>query len=181
MRRILGNILKVVLVVTCSCRPVGVQEQVVENIPSAISVKIADVVDMHGAWTEGENISVYASPTPVDYSFSGNSNAFKSKYVEEDNKGAYADRYYVLHPASDEVSPKQGEFNVTVPATQKYNEGRVAADANIMIAVSKSRTDDKLSLHSALGYLRVVIYGTGRILSATLSGNNGEIISGGVF
>ena len=178
MRRILGNILKVVLVLTCSCRPVDVQEQVVENLPSVISVKIADVVNLRGPWAEGEAVSVYASPAPVDYTFNGNSNAFKSKSAEENKKDAYADRYYVLHPSSDGISPKQGEFNVTVPAVQKYKEGYIASDANIMVAVSKSRTDDKLNFHSALGYLRINLFGTDRIMSATLSGNNGEVISG---
>ena len=105
MRRILGNILKVVLVLTCSCRPVDVQEQVVENLPSVISVKIADVVNLRGPWAEGEAVSVYASPAPVDYTFNGNSNAFKSKSAEENKKDAYADRYYVLHPSSDSISP----------------------------------------------------------------------------
>lgn len=147
-----------------------------DNLPSSVSAKIDDVVNLHGAWKSGDAMTVFGNTDSETYVYNSSDKLFHQNFV---NKNLTAtDCYYAVFPASHASMEAPGKFQIVIPETQSYKESSVLSDANIMVAVSESPSDNSLAFHSSVGYVKVILRGVGKVLSLTLKGNDGEVISG---
>lgn len=86
---------------------------------------------------------------------------------------------YAVYPYGSSVSINEdGLISLDLPSHQTYTEGSFSLGANTMVAVTSSTSDTDFIFSNVGGYLVVNLYGTVRISSITLQGNNGEKISG---
>ena len=169
-------IISLLAIFAVACHPVNVPDDSTAVLPESFVAKIGDVADVHGPWTEGETFTVFGSQESAVYAYDKSAKRFRC--VDVGKRLTVSGSYHAVYPAAfgEQVSP--GEFHVTIPARQEWQQKYVSPQANIMVAVSDNVAAEELTFHSAVGYLKVIAKSTERIRSVTLSGNGGEIIAG---
>lgn len=162
-----------------SCRPVEVQNEGDQALPQTFSAKVGDVVDLHGPWSAGDRLSVFGSSSPVRYVYNTSGKLFQFEGDEPPKAGSGQSCYYALTPETSDSWISPGKFKVFIPENQKCPQQYLPSESCIMVAASKSMTDQEMTFHSATGFIKAMVPGMSTVKSVTLTGNKGEIISGG--
>ena len=131
------------------------------------------------SWQQYDQIKIFdgssAQLDPFVSTVSGTATDFVGNVVNA--KGPF----YALYPYQQEATMDHanGAINAELPAVQKAVAGSVPSEA--FIAVAKA-VDGVLTFKSVLGYIRFTLNdnNAANIVSMTLSGNNGEELTGGL-
>lgn len=193
MKKLLQNTLLVIcfanLFVLGSCsREILDGQEVTEPVFKAQIEDNADETKVYAdnqlrvLWHQDDRIGIFNRNTyNRQYKFTGatgdNSGSFA--LVPDDtfvtgNELPYA---YAVYPYSQSTTiTNDGVITLSLPSVQNYEQNSFGRGANAMVAVA----DDNLLLFKNLcGYLMFKLYGSGVLVSSvTLSGNNGEVLSG---
>ena len=135
-------------------------------------------------WHEDDQISAfYGSTLNSLYQFMGdtgaNSGTFTPVASGNLSTGNTLDRIYAVYPYDAEATISDlGVISYSIPATQTYAESSFGKGSNTMVAVTENIEDTFLSFKNIGGYLKIKLYGKGRVKSIELRGNNGEKIAG---
>ena len=135
-------------------------------------------------WHKDDQISAfYGSTLNSLYQFMGdtgaNSGTFTPVASGNLSTGNTLDRIYAVYPYDAEATISDlGVISYSIPATQTYAESSFGKGSNTMVAVTKNIEDTFLSFKNIGGYLKIKLYGEGRVKSIELRGNNGEKIAG---
>ena len=137
--------------------------------------------DLKMHWNAGDEISIFRTTGNQRYSFDGADGDREGTFsVQGDPQGgSELQTTYAVYPYSDDTSSStDGVITLNLPEVQHYAENSFGLGANTMVAVTESKESDKLYFKNLCGYLVVKLYGEGTIKSITLTGNNGEKLSG---
>lgn len=137
--------------------------------------------DLKMHWNAGDEISIFRTTGNQRYSFDGADGDREGTFsVQGDPQGgSELQTAYAVYPYSDNTSINtDGVITLNLPEVQHYAENSFGLGANTMVAVTESKDSDKLYFKNLCGYLVVKLYGEGTIKSITLTGNNGEKLSG---
>ena len=138
--------------------------------------------DLKLHWNSGDEISIFNSLYNKRYRFDGQDGDRKGTFtlVGDNYLGAPKIATTIaVYPYSDETTVVNSELiAVTLPSIQSYAENSFGLGANTMVAVAENQESDKLFFKNLCGYLVVRLYGVGVVKSISLTGNNGEKISG---
>ena len=138
-------------------------------------------------WQKGDELSVFAGNSGnAKYKVSDDSagNTKATLVVESAASGDAISYNAAYYPYSADIafSVEEGTAynftNVALPATQTYAAGSFADEAFPMVAVNASATDTKFSFKNVLGGLMLQLKGAAAIVSVSVSGNSGEVLSG---
>ena len=135
-------------------------------------------------WHEDDQISAfYGSTLNSLYQFMGdtgaNSGTFTPVASGNLSTGNTLDRIYAVYPYDAEATiSESGVISYSIPATQTYAESSFGKGSNTMVAVTENIEDTFLSFKNIGGYLKIKLYGVGRVKSIELRGNDGEKIAG---
>lgn len=133
-------------------------------------------------WTEDDRISVFTTTANQQYRFMGKTGAYGGDFEKVSSgtsSGSALSANYALYPYDAAASiSSSGIISLTIPSEQKYREGTFCPGVNAMVAVTKDETDNFLSFKNLCGYLVVKLYGKATVSTLTLTGNNGEKLSG---
>lgn len=135
----------------------------------------------HIRWNAGDLISIFNFNTfNQEYRFDGadgaNSGSFSLVNTGSFYTGNEVPTIYAVYPynAATQLSDTQ-VLSVQFPATQTYDANTFDLGANLMVSAG---TSNKLLFKNAGGVLVLKVFGSGAVASVTLSGNNGEKLSG---
>lgn len=135
----------------------------------------------HIRWNAGDLISIFNFNTfNQEYRFDGadgaNSGSFSLVNTGSFYTGNEVPTIYAVYPynAATQLSDTQ-VLSVQFPATQTYDANTFGLGANLMVSAG---TSNKLLFKNAGGVLVLKVFGSGAVASVTLSGNNGEKLSG---
>ena len=168
-----------VIIFLFSCRPVEVRQEVDYELPQTFSAKVGDVTDLRGPWMDGDRLSVFGSSVPVTYLYSNTSGVFSQQQrAAAPEATTELTCYYALIPETSDSWLAPGKFKVTVPEIQQCPQQYLSSESCIMVAASRSMTDQEMIFHSATGFIKVLVPGLSAVKSVILTGNKGEIISG---
>ena len=145
------------------------------------STKVYVDTDLKMHWNAGDEISIFRTTGNQRYSFDGADGDREGTFsVQGDPQGgSELQTAYAVYPYSDNTSINtDGVITLNLPEVQHYAENSFGLVANTMVAVTESKDSDKLYFKNLCGYLVVKLYGEGTIKSITLTGNNGEKLSG---
>lgn len=145
------------------------------------STKVYVDTDLKMHWNAGDEISIFRTTGNQRYSFDGADGDREGTFsVQGDPQGgSELQTAYAVYPYSDNTSINtDGVITLNLPEVQHYAENSFGLGANTMVAVTESKDSDKLYFKNLCGYLVVKLYGEGTIKSITLTGNNGEKLSG---
>ena len=138
--------------------------------------------NLNTLWTEGDEISIFTTTYNQHYKFDGNTGDDNGSFSEVSSSffsGGSVPTVYAIYPYSENTSiTSEGVITLDLPAVQNYAENSYGLGANTMVAVTENKTDKALFFKSLSGYVVVRLYGYATIKSITLTGNNGEKISG---
>jgi len=146
---------------------------------SDTKVYIESDLSMH--WTASDRISVFTTSTNDQYSFSGSTGDTKGDFakVSSGSSGSLVSTNYAVFPYNASTSLTSDEkLRITLPAVQNYAESTFGISANTMVAVTSGPSDTHLAFRNLCGYLVVKMYGNSIVKSVSISGNNGEKLSG---
>ena len=145
------------------------------------STKVYVDTDLKMHWNAGDEISIFRTTGNQRYSFDGADGDREGTFSVQGNPqgGSELQTAYAVYPYSDNTSINtDGVITLNLPEVQHYAENSFGLGANTMVAVTESIESDKLYFKNLCGYLVVKLYGEGTIKSITLTGNNGEKLSG---
>lgn len=136
--------------------------------------------DYHVFWNADDRISIFAKSTQNrEFRFEGsdgdNSGDFSS--LTDPASATELSHYYAASPyrAGNAISAG-GVISMTLPAAQSYHAGTFDPDAQLMVAVSDTRSFSFRNVGSVLGFQ---LYGAGvSVSSLRLEGNAGEVLAG---
>ena len=142
-------------------------------------------------WTQGDEISIFRGNTMsyryrlVDAS-AGESNASFSVVTEGGDSfsaGTELPANIAVYPYNSAISASAvtGGFklnNVVLPATQTYNKDSFGSGSFVMVAVTRNLEDRILSFRNVLGVMKLQLKGLCSVKSITVTGNDGEKLSG---
>ena len=135
-------------------------------------------------WHKDDQISAfYGSTLNTLYQFMGdtgaNSGTFTPVASGNLSTGNTLDSIYAVYPYDAEATISDlGVISYSIPATQTYAESSFGKGSNTMVAVTEDIEDTFLSFKNIGGYLKIKLYGEGRVKSIELRGNDGEKIAG---
>ncbi len=140
-------------------------------------------------WNGQDRVSVFAGESVnQEYVFAGNTGdrggllrkaAVNEKSGAEDTKAVALDANYAVYPYDSGISiSEDGIISLELPAVQDYAGDGFGPGANTMVAVTKDASDDDFLFRNVGGYLVLNLYGDISVSSVTLTGNNGEKLSG---
>lgn len=145
------------------------------------STKVYVDTDLKMHWNAGDEISIFRTTGNQRYSFDGADGDREGTFTVQGDPqgGSELQRAYAVYPYSEDTSINtDGLITLNLPSVQNYAENSFGQGANTMVAVTESKESDKLYFKNLCGYLVVKLYGEGTIKSITLTGNNGEKLSG---
>ena len=189
MRKVLLGVL--LLVAACTSydeKNTLVQTKVTVNAPAHIRVSSGDEVmrttvvgDKEINWSAEESISYFPGvANNVQYRLQRVDEgkvAYFERVGEECVTGIELDCGYAVYPYMEGTTIANHTISLTLPTIQHYAESSFGEGANVMVAVSKS--DEELQPFKSIGgYLKLQIYGSAKVKSIELRGNNGEKLSG---
>ena len=138
--------------------------------------------NLNTLWTAGDEISIFTTTFNQHYKFDGNTGDDNGSFSEVSSSffsGGSIPTVYAVYPYSESTSiTSEGVITLDLPAVQNYAENSYGLGANTMVAVTENKSDKALCFKSLCGYVVVRLYGYATIKSITLTGNNGEKISG---
>lgn len=134
---------------------------------------------LHTYWNEGDVVSVFRGTSSNDcWAFTGSTGETTGVLVKrtEGSTSFDAKQTVILYPYLEEnsLSP-EGVLSTSVDGFQLYEPDSYGVGANRMVA---SGTGDTFTLKNLCGYVELCFTGSGSIESITLTGNDGEAISG---
>lgn len=185
MRRIL--MIAVALVTVCGC--IKDVREAVDMSPEftagfeGIGTKTYVDEDLHLYWTAEDRISIFTSTYNQQYAFKGrtgaNSGSFRKLELDEFVTGSPMSQNIAVYPYNDYTTVGyDGVLSVDLPLVQFYAPDSFGLGANTMVAVTKNSEDYYLSFQNVCGYIVVRLYGQAKVKNITLTGNNGERLSG---
>ena len=163
-------------IVLCACHPDQISDQRTK-MPEKFNARIDDVVDCHGPWQDGECLYVYGNSEVCAYRYTDKEETF-SLSGKSDGSAQSDGRCYVLSGQILDSDPATGTFAVKIPQTQVNRGKYVDPKAHVMAAVPDDLAGNMLGLHSAVGFLKVKVFGHSRIRTVTVVGKNKELLSG---
>lgn len=141
-------------------------------------------------WNANDYISLFEGTTRnkqfvflgEDGDNAGDFDLYKSGF----GTGNDIDCYYALYPYASTTKYIYGDsegvadyIRYSMPASQNYNEGSIALNANVMVAVTADLDDFDLAFRNVCSFLRVRLYGADQSVgSIVFTGNNSEVLSG---
>ncbi|MBR6269854.1 MAG: leucine-rich repeat domain-containing protein [Bacteroidales bacterium] len=140
-------------------------------------------LEMHTCFNADDRISLFKSSVNEQYRFEGHtgdrSGMFSKAPEDSSVPGSPASATYAVYPfnPANTLSPSELLY-FELPQVQAYAEGSFAPGSNTMIAVTEGPSDKFLQFKNLCGVLVVKLYGTGKVKSLTLRGNDGEKIAG---
>ena len=137
-------------------------------------------------WTADDAIAIFFSTYGQKFLFKGKTGDRGGVFAAESvvfSGGFETDRYYAIYPYREEVSLDETDGTITtvLPDTQTWAEGSFGAGSGVMTAVTQNRNDYHLSFFNALCFLKLQLYGTAKVRTVTLQGNNNEPLAGTVL
>ena len=133
-------------------------------------------------WTTDDRLSIFAGKTSnLQYKYNGEPSREIADFVKVSgtSSGSGISANYAVYPYQSTTSiDNSGKISLTLPAVQKYAAGSFGPGANTMVAVTNGTSDTYLPFKNVCGYLVVKLCGQGTVSSITLTGDNGEKISG---
>lgn len=133
-------------------------------------------------WTAGDHISLFKTTQNEEYKFEGNTGDTSGEFSAVNSgtaSGSDLPADYAVYPYNSATTiSTAGKISLDMPSVQEYAEGSFGLGANTMVAVTKDKEDALLTFKNVGGYLVLKLYGSGKVKSITLSGNNNEKIAG---
>ena len=131
-------------------------------------------------WTSGDCISVFAKDaTNQRLLFTGSTGDTQGTFTglgDTDNPQGSISHYVAVYPYDSKTSIDGNEvISVNLPSQQTYAAKSFGQGADIMVAVSET---PEVAFKGACGMLVLKIFGNKKVSSITLTGNNGELLSG---
>ncbi len=120
-------------------------------------------------WQNGDAVSYfYGSTHNARYTYNGEDGKSSVELSLDNDKkgttGALLLKSHAVYPYNENITAEyvaeegNDKINLTFPTTQQYGENSFGKNANIMVAVGKSNTDDDLYFRNACGYLVIKLY-----------------------
>jgi hypothetical protein len=133
-------------------------------------------------WNEGDEISIFTTTYNQHFKFDGQTGDSEGTFTELSNQfftGGEIPTVYAVYPYNENTSvTTEGVITLNLPAVQHYAADSYGLGANTMVAATENMSSRALKFKSLCGYVVVRLYGDATIKSITLSGNNGEKLSG---
>lgn len=154
----------------------------IERMASRTAVKDEKLL----LWSDGDEISYFARRSSnLNYalqktSSSQNDYGTFQRVTTHCEEGDKLDYNYGVYPYDEDISvERSGDISVQLPSVQHYAKNSFGIGAVTMVAVSDGRDGGMLQFKSAVGYMRLPLYGEGIVVkSIELRGNDGEKLSG---
>lgn len=194
-----GALLSAIVVAACAELPELVPESIEttsvaidRNAPSfhagIVSDSVATKTYLDGTnnlhWTADDRVSIFCATTEnLEYVFCGNTGdktGELNKVLDDKTPGGKnLSANYGIYPYSESTSiSESGVITYEFPSTQTYCAKSFGLKANTMVAVSGGKSDFDLKFKNVGGYLVFSLYGNMTVKSVTITGANGEKISG---
>ena len=144
--------------------------------------RVSADADYHVLWNADDRISIFKYDSiNMEYRFDGNdgdkNGSFSVVQVPSTSftEGSFSS-VLAVYPYSASTS-REGEDVLTVdfPAEQIWADRSFGRDANILVSAGN---DNHLYFRNAGGVIRLKVYGTGKVASIILKGNEGESLAG---
>ena len=174
-----------------SCSKEKTDDSLIPNDPETFYARIESSQDPAGTkvyadnnlkilWNEGDLISIFNKTTTNRlFKFNGATGANAGTFSPGGKApmGTPISHIYAVYPYQESTSVSSGGLlTVVLPAEQAYAENTFGLGANTMVSASDNT---ELLFRNLCGYLKFSLYGKRvAVCSITLSGNNGEILSG---
>ena len=137
-------------------------------------------------WSDGDEISYFARRSSnLNYALqktSGSQNDYGTfrRVTTHGEEGEKLDYNYGVYPYDEKITvERNGDISVELPSVQHYAKDSFGVGAATMVAVSDGRDGGMLQFKSAVGYLKLPLYGENIVVkSIELRGNDGEKLSG---
>ena len=187
MKKISSIIYLVLLVSSCTTfqeKSIVPHNEILNAVISDETTKTYLDQQRQNRWVADDRISAYVGNTyNQQYAFQGstgdNAGDFSKVQGGGLSTGEDLNAIYAIYPyASSNSISENGVITVELPHIQKYTADSFGQGANTMVAVTAGVDDSFLKFKNICGYLIIKVYGDAQITSITLSGNNGEKISG---
>ena len=134
-------------------------------------------------WSNGDRIAVWCSTRTESYLYSGSDGAFLGTFKKEKDTqtdaGRGFSRFYSLFPYSEDmICGLEGMIGVTIPGHREYTPGVYDIESIPSAATTYNSETTDLRFSKLCGYLALEYHGEGTIKKISLSGNDGEKLSG---
>lgn len=153
------------------------------EVSAAPDAKVYMDAGFHTYWNADDRISVFPKKTDnLPFRFLGNDGDKSGNFTNEESyvgDGALA-KYYAASPyRADNTLSTEGVLGMTLPATQAYREESFDPAAQLMAAVSDTRSFSFRNVCCLLGFQ---LRGDGvRVSSLSMTSNGGEPLSGKIL
>ena len=139
--------------------------------------------ECHIHWNYDDRLAVfYGNGQNIEFRFEGATGDTSGEIRPVTSLGstiAPLGAIYALYPYSENVAIKtKGLLRFTLPSVQKYAEGSFGLGANAMVAVSESMQNRSLQFRNMCGSLKLQLWGSAKVKSIRVKGNNSEILAG---
>lgn len=178
------------LLVACQAREAQAPEETAPDRVRAEMEGVADPAskvsmdaDYHAFWNADDRISVFAKTTQNrQFRFLGEEGDVSGEFyaVTATVSSPELPHSYAASPyRADNAVSAEGVISMTLPAAQQYRPGSFDPAAQLMVAVSDTRS---FSFRNVCSMLGIRLYGDGvRVRSLTLKGHGSEVLAGKVL
>ena len=166
-----------IVLAAVACRKEAEQQTVVESLevtgPATTRVHLIDGVN--AVWNAGDKVSVfYNGGSNECWNYTGADGANKGTISHEGTSFRVGNgRFTALYPYDSNASMTGDVISTTVPALQEW-----AASSYSWGLLVSSTEDAALRFDYACTFVRLSLYGYGKVKSVTLKGGNNEPVSG---
>ena len=178
------------LLLACQAREAQAPEETAPEIVRAEMEGVADPAskvsmdaDYHAFWNADDRISVFAKTTQNrQFRFLGEEGDVSGEFyaVTATVSSPELPHSYAASPyRADNAVSAEGVISMTLPAAQQYRPGSFDPAAQLMVAVSDTRS---FSFRNVCSMLGIRLYGDGvRVRSVSLKGHASEVLAGKVL
>lgn len=188
MKRTLTAFSIILLITACSTKDFNLSTDIFNPVFEGgfenLSTRVYVDGNLKPHWDKGDRVSIFTSTLNDEYLFAGETGdeigTFNKVNTSQFGTGLAISTNYAFYPYNASTKfIEEGVFSISFPQSQVYAENTFAKESNTMAAVTESKDSQFLPFKNLCGYLIFELFGSGKVSSITIKGNDHEKLSGG--